>query len=136
LIFDKGDKNIQWKKDSTFNKWCWFKWCSAYRRMQTNLFLSLYKAQVYQGPLHKTRYIESKRRESGDKQQTQGHGGKFLNRTPMAYALRSRTEKWEIIKLQRFCKAKDTIYRTKWQSTDWEKIFINPTSKRDLISNI
>jgi hypothetical protein len=38
-----------------------------------------------------------------------GTGEKFLNRTPMAYALRSRIDKWDLIKLQSFCKAKDTV---------------------------
>ena len=60
----------------------------------------------------------------------------FLNRTPMAYALRSRIDKRDLIKLQSFCKAKETVNRTKWQPTDWEKIFTNPTSNKGLISNI
>jgi hypothetical protein len=38
-------------------------------------------------------------------------------------------------KIAKFCKAKDTK-RTKWQPTDWEKIFTNPTSYRGLISSI
>jgi hypothetical protein len=49
-----------------------------------------------------------------------GIGENFLNRTPMAYAFRSRIDKWDLIKLQSFCKAKDTVNRTKWQPTDWE----------------
>ena len=65
-----------------------------------------------------------------------GTGENFPNRTPMTYALRSRIDKWDLIKLQSFCKAKDTVNRTKWQATDWEKIFTNPTSDRGLISNI
>ena len=54
----------------------------------------------------------------------------------MAYTLRSTTTKWDLIKLQTFCKATDTVNRTKQQPTDWEKIFTNPTSNRGLISNI
>ena len=48
-----------------------------------------------------------------------GTGGKFLNRTPIAYALRSRIDKWDLIKLQSFCKTKDTIKRTNRQPTNW-----------------
>jgi hypothetical protein len=43
----------------------------------------------------------------------------FLNRTPMACALRSKIDRWDLIKLQSFCKAKDTVNRTKQQPTAW-----------------
>jgi hypothetical protein len=33
LIFDKGAKTIQWKKDSIFNKCCWLNWQLSCRRM-------------------------------------------------------------------------------------------------------
>jgi hypothetical protein len=33
LIFDKGAKTIQWKKDSIFSKWCWLNWQLPCRRM-------------------------------------------------------------------------------------------------------
>ena len=46
-----------------------------------------------------------------------------LNKTPKAYALTSRVDKWHLIKLQSFCKAKDTVNQTKQQPSDWEKIF-------------
>ena len=54
----------------------------------------------------------------------------------MVYALRSTIDKWDLIKLQSFCKSKDTVTRTKRQPTDREKIFINPAFDRRLISNI
>jgi hypothetical protein len=37
----------------------------------------------------------------------------FLNRTPMAQALRSTINKWDLMKQKTFCKIKDIINRTK-----------------------
>ena len=34
LIFDKRGKNIQWDKESLFNKQCWEKWTATYKRMK------------------------------------------------------------------------------------------------------
>jgi hypothetical protein len=65
-----------------------------------------------------------------------GTGEKFLNRTAMACAVRWRINKWDFIKLQSFCKAKDSINKTKRPPTGWERTFTYPKSDRGLISNI
>ena len=65
-----------------------------------------------------------------------GTGEKFLNRTAMACAVRLRIDKWDLMKLQSFCKAKDTFNKTKRLPTVWERIFTYPKSDRGLISNI
>ena len=51
-------------------------------------------------------------------------------------AVRSRIDKWDLIKLQSFCKAKYTVNKTKRPPTDWERIFTYPQSDRGLMSNI
>jgi hypothetical protein len=65
-----------------------------------------------------------------------GTGEKFLNRTAMACAVRSRIDKWDLMKLQSFCKAKDTISNTKRAPIDWERIFTYLKPDRGLIANI
>jgi hypothetical protein len=65
-----------------------------------------------------------------------GTGKVFLNKIPMAQDLRLRIDKWKLLKSKIFCKAKNTLNRTKWQTIDWEKIFNNTTSNRGLISKM
>ena len=69
----------------------------------------------------------------GESLEDMGTGEKFLNRTAMACAVRSRIDKWDLMKLQSFYKAKDTVNKT---LTDWEWIFTYPQSDKVLVSNI
>ena len=42
FIFDKVGKNIQWRKDNLFNKWCWKNWSTTWKRMKLEHFLTPY----------------------------------------------------------------------------------------------
>ena len=42
LIFDKGVKNIQWRKDNLFNKLCYENWSTTCKRMKLGHFLTTY----------------------------------------------------------------------------------------------
>ena len=61
-------------------------------------------------------------------------GDHFLYITPEAQSIRATMNKWDLLKLRSFCKAKDTVIKTKRHPTDWKKIFNNPSSDKDLIS--
>ena len=89
-----------------------------------------------QGTPHKTRDTETYRREVGKSFEDMGTGEKFLNRTAMACAVRLRINKWDLVKLQSFCKGKNSVNKTKRPLTDWERIFTNSESDRGLISKI
>ena len=102
------------------------------------ILISLYKSQVQvdQGQPQKTDTLKLIEEKVGKSLEHMGTGEISQNRAPVAYSLSTRIYKWERIKVQSCHKAKDTVNRTKQQSTEWEKIFTNPTYDRGLVSNV
>ena len=118
LVFDKGAKTIQWKKDSIFNEWCLLNWQLSCRRIRIDPFLSpctKLKSKLIKDLHIKPDTLKLVEEEIGKNLEHMGIEEIFLKRTPIAYALISTINKWVLIKLQSFCKAKDTINRTKLQ---------------------
>ena len=50
--------------------------------------------------------------------------------------IKTKINKWDLMKLQSFCTAKVTINKRKRQSSEWEKIFANESMDKRLISKI
>ena len=55
---------------------------------------------------------------------------------PRVMKIKTKINKWDLIKLKSFCTAKETINKTKRQPTEWEKIFANEVTNKGLISKI
>ena len=50
--------------------------------------------------------------------------------------IKTKINKWDLMKLKSFCTAKETINKTKRQPSEWEKICANETTDKGLISKI
>ena len=50
--------------------------------------------------------------------------------------IKTKINKWDLIKLKSFCTAKESINKMKKQPSEWEKIFANEATDKGLISKI
>ena len=55
---------------------------------------------------------------------------------PRVMEIKTKVNKWDLIKLKSFCTVKETISKVKRQPTEWEKIIANETTDKGLISKI
>ena len=55
---------------------------------------------------------------------------------PRVMEIKTKINKWDLIKLYSFCTEKETISKVKRQPSEWEKIIANETTDKGLISKI
>ena len=111
LILDKGAKNIYWRKDSLFNRWCWEKWKATCNKMKLNLYLSpcmKLNSKCIKDLGTRTETLHLTEEKVGPNIHYVGLGTDFLNKTKVQ-EVKSRINKWDGIKLKSCFSAKETI---------------------------
>ena len=128
LIFDKGGKNIQCRKDSLFNKWCWEYGTPTCKRMKLEHSLIPYikiKSKWIKDLNVRPDTIKPLEENIGRTLYGINHSKILFDPAPREMEIKTKINKWDLMKLKRFCTAKETINKTKRQPSEWEKIFAN-----------
>ena len=112
LIFDKSDKNKQWGKNFLFNKWFWENWLATCRKLKLDPFLTPFtkiNSRWIKNLNIRPNTLKPLEENLGKTIQDVGIGKDFMTKTPKALATKAKVDKWDLIKLQSFCTAKETI---------------------------
>ena len=126
--FDKGGKHIQWDKDSLFSKWCWENWTVTCKRMKLEHFLSLYtkiNSKWIKDLNVRPETIKLLEENIGRTLDDTNQSKILCDPPPRIMEIKTKVTKRDLIKLQSFCTAKETISKVKRQPAEWEKIITN-----------
>ena len=128
LIFDKTDKNQQCEKDFLFNKRCWENWLAMCRKQKLDPFLTPYSkinCRRIKDLNIRPNTIKTLEENLGKTIQDIGIGKYVMTKIPKAMATKVKIDKWDLIKLQSFCTAKETIAKSEPATKRMGKKFHN-----------
>ena len=116
LIFDKGGKNIHWDKDSHVNRWFWENWTATCKRMKLEHFLPPYTK--INSKLTKDLNLRAETikllEKNTDRTLDDINPSKILyDPPPRVMEIKTKVNKWDLIKLKSICTAKETINKVK-----------------------
>ena len=117
LVLDPcGITTLSSTEDSLFNKWCWENWLPICRKQKLDSFLTLYikiNLRWIKDLNIRPNTIKTLEENLGKTIQDIGKNKNFMTKTPKAMATKAKIDKWDLIKLQSFCTAKEKKKQTK-----------------------
>ena len=125
--------------NSLFSKWCWESWTAACKPMKVEHTLTpctKINSKWLKDFNIRHDTIKPLEESIGKTFSDINRTNVFLGQPPKAREIKTKLNKWDLIKLTSFCTAKETIKKTKRQPTEWEKIFANDATDKDLISKL
>ena len=106
LIFEKGAKNIQWRKNSLFNKLCWENWSTAWKRMKLEHFLTPYtkiNSKWIKDLNVRAETIKLLEENIGKTLYDVNHSRILYYPPPTVMEMRAKINTWDLIKIKSFC---------------------------------
>ena len=118
---------MQWGKGNLFNNWCQENWTATCKRMKLDHSLAPY-TKINSKWTKDLRPDTTKLLEENSKI--------LFDLTLREMEIKTKINKWDLMKHKSFCKAKESKNKTKRQPSEWENIFANESTDKGLISKI
>ena len=124
-IWQRRQEHKKWSKNSLCNQWCWEIWTATCIKMKFDHQLTPYTKI-------NSRWIKDLNRSHNTKKVLEENMGRKISdiprsniltdTSPKARDIKKRINKWDPIKLKRFCMAEENSIKIKREPTVWENI--------------